>query len=197
MTGQRYLVFLLAVLMTGCGTLSAPPRDKFYRLQVAAAAAPAASLSPTEVVFVAPFRASGLHGERALIYGHDDGTSLEQYTYHFWIDSPRRLLQHELADYLEGALGVRVVREPVRDARRAINGRIVRLERIAGSGAGQAAVALQFDVERRSGEVPELSRSYQRVIELSDDSVAALVAGINTATAEIFAQFAADLSALE
>ena len=40
---------------------------------------------------VPPFVASGLHGERALVYAHDDGTSLEQYTYHYRVDSPRLL----------------------------------------------------------------------------------------------------------
>lgn len=198
MTETRTLALALIVMaVAGCGTLSAPPRDQFHRLVPAAVGAAATPAADAPWVFVAPFGASGLHGQRALVYAHADGTSLEQYGYHYWIDSPRVMLQQGLAATLRGTLPARVLTEPGADEGLVVRGRIERFERVDhGDGAGAAVVGLQFDVYRARGAVPVLTRSYEREASLASDDLADYVDATSRATREIFEALAEELKPL-
>ena len=183
-------IMLLTTAVAGCGSLSAPPTDKFYRLQPEPQAA-AAGDSAGPVIFVPPFDASGLHSERALVYAAADGTTLEQYGYHFWIDSPRMLLQQALADQLRGSVARQVVLEPSAEAAYVIRGRIRQFERQASGGVAQ--VSLAFEVRGRDASVPEFERVYTRSVELDGDSVAAYAAAAGAAARDVIGEFIRDL----
>ncbi len=194
---RRLAVVLTVSAVAGCGTLSAPPRDQFHRLVPSAGAAASTQAVDAPLVFVAPFGASGLHGERALIYAHADGTSLEQYGYHYWIDSPRVMLQQGLAATLRGMLAARVLTEPGAGQGLEVRGRIDRFERVDhGEGAGTAVVALQFDVYRVREAVPVLTRRYVREQPLASDDLADYVDATSRVTREIFAAVAEELKPL-
>lgn len=186
---------LAACLIGGCGSLSAPPRDMFYRLSVAPAADEAADPAGKAVVVVPPFGASGLHGERALIYAHDDGTTLEQYSFDHWIDSPRHLLQQALVDTLNRAPGLFAVRTSGAEPTYTVHGQIIRFERDVQAGGDRAVVSLQFDAHRSGQRFPLLSRRYDETMTLSGDSTRAAAAAIDQATLALLARFVADFSA--
>lgn len=192
MTVQRLLLVLVPALLVSCGSMGPPPTDEFYRLLLPAPAAQTMPVSQrNNVAFVAPFQASGLHGERALIYAYEDGTSLSQYHYHFWIDSPRIMLQQALVKHLESALGLTVLDTATRDANYLITGRIHRFERDSSNG-DQTVVALHLEVRTGAAAVPVFSRRYERRQAIAADSVPAAVTAFNQLVAAIFSDFADD-----
>jgi ABC-type uncharacterized transport system auxiliary subunit len=193
---MRAVIGILIFCLGGCSSLSAPPRDNFYRLNISAPQGRTAEQDSAALTFIAPFSASGLHGERALIYAHADGIALEQYNYHFWIDSPRTLLQTSLAEYLQDVLGVQVVLDATGEEEMTIRGRIVRFEREAAGGSGRGVVALQFDVFRGDGRVPLLTRRYESAVNVEEDSIAAVATAVNAATADVYARFSMELRSL-
>ncbi len=128
--------------------------------------------------------------KRALIFAHNDGTSLEQHAYHFWIDSPRTMLQHALADHLRTASKAKIVIEPAVSAEFVVRGRVRRFER---SNGGGAQIALNLALYGEDSSVPAFERDYERSIAVRDSSIAASVAALSEGTAEIFVSFTGDL----
>ncbi|MEX2480709.1 MAG: ABC-type transport auxiliary lipoprotein family protein [Gammaproteobacteria bacterium] len=193
---RRTLLCVALAFIAACGSLSSPPRDRFYRLH---SFMPPTSLStsPAKQLHVPPFEASGLHAKRALIYVHPDDTTLEQYSYHLWIDSPRLLLQSALSDYLREGLGAQVVAQPAAEAT-VVQGRVVRFERLArpGGGPDDAAVVLHFDVFEHGARMPSLSKSYAVVENLADDTIEAYAMAANRAVEQVFEQLLNDLAHL-
>ncbi len=185
------LLGALSVMLSACGSFATPRKDHFYRLPEIASST---ELSAGEgvVVYVPPFLASGLHGERALIYAHDDGTSLEQYTYHYWVDSPRLLLQAALAERLRVGGARRIVTAPSADAKYTVRGHIRKFER-RGTDKGTAEVSLEFELIEADKDSPEFARAYQRSVALPDDTMASCAAALGQAAQGIVAAFATDL----
>jgi ABC-type uncharacterized transport system auxiliary subunit len=189
---QRLLLIAVCVCLSACGSLSSPPRDRFYRLQPMAPSSLAEQAHPV-ALHIPAFEASGLHSERSLVYVHADETTLDQYGYHFWIDSPRLLLQSALADFLRDRLDMRIVMQPAANAR-VLRGRIIRFERQARPSAPHVAtVALHFEAFDGASRLPVLSRGYSEVEELADDSVESYAAATNRAVRKAFERLATDL----
>lgn len=188
------LAATLMFALCGCGSLSAPPKDRFYRL----AAVPAVASERTEgdgpLVYVAPLEASGLHAERAIVYAHDDGASLEQHGYHFWIDSPRVMFQHALAGRLAEDAGVRVVTMVTPEADYVIRGRIERFEQTGDRGGGAVAVALRA-YEGTRAATPFLERTYARTEGGDGTGVRSSVSAIGVASSAIVDEFVAAFDA--
>lgn len=181
---------LCLLALAGCG--AAPHKDSFYRLPETVGSA-AVNVAEGPVIYIPPFVADGLHGERALVYAHDDGTTLEQYTYHYWVDSPRLLLQQALAARLRGAH--RVVTAPSADARYTLRGHIAKFER-QGTGKGaKAEVSLEFELLSAATDVPEFARAYQRSVPLADDAMSSCAGALGQAAQDVLASFATDLKA--
>ena len=188
--GGGMLLGLTLLVLAGCGVT--PHKDSFYRLPDTAAGA-AVNVAEGPIVYIPPFVADGLHGERALVYAHDDGTTLEQYTYHYWVDSPRLLLQQALAARLRGAH--RVVTAPSADARYTLRGHIAKFER-QGTGKGASAeVSLEFELLSAATDVPEFARAYQRSVPLADDTMSSCAGTLGQAAQDVLASFVTDLEA--
>lgn len=178
-----------AAMLASCG--GNPPKDSFYRLPPFEAAAVSAASDDGPLIYIPPFESDGLHGERALVYAHGDGATLEQYTYHYWADSPRLLLQQALAARLRGAH--RVVVTPSAEARYTLRGRITRLEiQDAGQGA-TAEVSLEFELSPVDTDVPEFTRGAKRSVALGDGDIAARAAALAVAAQDALAAFVADM----
>jgi ABC-type uncharacterized transport system auxiliary subunit len=191
--GSGFVVALLVTVTAGCGSLSPPPKDTFYRLDFELPEVQGASAEERAVIYLPPFWASGLHSERALVFAHEDGASLEQQVYHFWIDSPRIMLQHALADHIRAAVGARVILEPATAAALTLRGRLRRLERTGSGGSSVAQVAVTLALYEANGSVPKFERDYESSIAASDHSVAAGVAALREGTKQIFTKFSGDL----
>lgn len=120
--------------LTGClGSTETVPPDHYYRITVNEPDQPAPSIAFPGVLSIATFDGDGLVRGRPLLFSSSElqgqGT-LRQHNYHYWVDSPSRLLQGQLATYLKNsALADSVVSPEMRvRADYELVGKILRLE---------------------------------------------------------------------
>lgn len=186
----------LCTTLVACGSFAPPPKDMFYRIAATAATPAAVAATAAPIVYVPPFAASGLHGERAVVYAHADGTALEQYPYDYWTDSPRILLQQALLTALRADGRVRAVGEPTREAAFTTRVRVVDFERRAAQGGnGSAMLTLEFALQADSTALPVFERQYARALALSADTVPAAAGALSQAAREVTEEIARDIAA--
>ena len=190
LSGASLILALCLLVLGGCG--GTPEKDTFYRLPETTGSA-MVTVEDGPVLYIPPFGADGLHGERALVYAHDDGTTLEQYNYHYWVDSPRQLLQQALAAHLRATH--RIALTPSADAAHSLRGRIVRFERQAQGKHGTAEVELEFELLSADTDVPVFARRYARSTALPDDEIGSCVGALGRAAQEVLVELATDLEA--
>ncbi len=125
------LLALLLLLQTGCSTPTTLPAEQFYHL----GDPPRPERSPNPiyegVMAVSPFRGDVLFQERALLVADDEGTGqIRLRRYHFWSDSPSRMLQRRLVRYLDaaGIADTVVADSSALDARWRIRGTLIHFE---------------------------------------------------------------------
>jgi len=187
----RLLCVLVILASSACGGLGSVPRDRYYRLPPGPAASAAAAHAPA--VVVPPFVAAGVYADRALVFAHADGVTLEQYHYHLWVDSPRVLLRERLAGLLGARLGARAVPDLLPDAP-LVRGHVRRLERARHeAGPDTAEVALRFEYYAAGERVPRLARDYSRSSTLASDDMSACVAALGEGIDDILAEWVTDL----
>jgi ABC-type uncharacterized transport system auxiliary subunit len=192
----RLPLVLYMALLAGCVGRTPLPDSHYYRLNVAA---PAAKENPghvTGLVLVEAPRAPAVYVPRAIAYSDDAAqASLGHYHYHAWIDPPARLLQQELARYLQSAhIGSAVVTDAGRAAPDyRISGEIRRFERVKTAQGWAAAVALELRADAAANAPPLLVRNYEKVVPAGDATLEATVEAFSAASAAIFQAFTADL----
>ena len=192
---MRRLVPSLAACwaLAGClGSTETVPPDHYYRITVTKPDQRAAGIAFPGVLSVATFDGDGLVRGRPVLFTTDghEGT-LRQHNYHYWVDSPSRLLQGQLAAYLESsALADSVVTPGMRvRADYELVGRIIRLERVLGAGPPRVAVKLALSVVRLSDHKLITTNTFSAEVNCIDDSVGAAIAAMNQAVGEIFNDF--------
>ncbi len=171
------------------------PEDHYYRISLGDPPARGDQPLLAGVVSVEPFDADGLLRDRALVYSVDElANELKQQHYHFWTDTPPRLLQEATASYLRRAgIADAVVTPELRvPADLEVQGHVLRLERLLGGGAPRVAVALRLALVHADGRLVTMN-DYADEVTCSDDSVGAAVAAFNQALSGIYARFLADI----
>lgn len=190
------LAALVLTMLSGC-TQPPVPEDTFYRLTLDGPERRFAPPLLQGTVEVQRFSADGLVGERALVYDSDAGQQrLHQRHYHFWTDSPTRMLQELLVDYLrEANVAPRVV-TPEHRARReyVVDGKIKRFEYVAAS-PGRATVVVELSLRRLSDDELLILSSYASESGSVDDSALGSVRALEQAVSGAYARFLEDLSA--
>lgn len=183
------LAAALAAVLTACAQ-QAPPKDRFYRLDIPALATRFAAPS-LAVVEVSRLSTDGVLSERPLAYQDADG-SLGRYRYDLWAEPPTALLQNALVDALrQSGIAATVITPETRvPPDWMVRGRLNRFEMLAASGKVVAAVELAV-VSARDGSLL-LLKTYQ-VEVLSSAGPEAEAAALTKASAEIVARFVADL----
>lgn len=181
--------------LAGClGSTEVVPPDNYYRITVNRPDRPAPAVAFPGVLSIATFDGDGLVRGRPMLFtdAAHEGT-LRQHNYHYWVDSPARLLQGQLAAYLKNsALANSVVTPEMRvRADYELVGRIIRLERILGAGPPRVAVELELSVVRLRDHKLVSTDTFASEINCVDDSVGAAVAAMNRAVGEIFHRFVA------
>jgi ABC-type uncharacterized transport system auxiliary subunit len=148
-------------------------------------------------VFVEQFIADGLHRDRAIAYAErPQAAELQQYHYYFWTDSPSRLVRDHLIDYLRAGNAASLVSSaPDVMAEISIFGRIRQFEFIEGPGNGEAAVALEFRVDRLGRNEPLLIRSYEERAAPGSDTMNGAVEAFGAALTRIYERLATDIRA--
>ncbi len=201
---MRHLVSIIGPIiaacwaLTGClGSTETVPPDHYYRITVDQPDQPAPSVAFPGVLSIATFDGDGLVRGRPVLFTTDGhkGT-LRQHNYHYWVDSPSRLLQGQLATFLKNsALAETVVTPEMRvRADYELVGRIIRLERVLGVGPPRVAVKLELSVVRLGDHTLVSTNTFSSEINCVDDSVGAAITAINQAIGKIFNDFVASAS---
>lgn len=193
---RNAIITLGLAMLAACGGQSTVEEDHYYRLatgQVAPASQPLAD----GAIFVEQFLADGIQRERALVYAESSAAAeLRQRHYHFWADSPSRLLRDQLVDYLRAAnAGGQITGAPEVPAELSIYGKIRRLDHIVKSGSAEVVVVLEFRVQRAGLDAPLLVRQYERTMSAADSSVEAAVDVFAAALSGIYAELVEDIAA--
>ncbi len=187
---------LLSIALSGCvGKVPAIPEDHYYRLPIPAPQPAASRIAGT--VGVALPRADGLHSERAVLYSRQDRPlEILRHHYFFWAESPPRLIQDHLIEYLRAARAAEaVVRAEAGDnAPSQIESRLLQFERLVGDDSHQVLVELELNLRRKLGDGRSRRHVYRARAPVADDTVYASVQAFGKALDSIYARFLRDLA---
>ncbi|RRQ20957.1 ABC-type transport auxiliary lipoprotein family protein [Thiohalobacter thiocyanaticus] len=185
---------VMALLAGGCAGPAAVPEDSYYRL---ARAEPASRLNRpllTGGLVVAVVETPALYQDRAIVYRTaEQPLQLRRHHYHYWSESPPRLLQAYLVDYLTATgLADRVLEEDYAGAARyRLHTRLERFDQIRGAQGAGVEVALAFELhDRDTGErlaVSELSRTLS--VDTGDASMHTTVELFHSALEQMSAEW--------
>ncbi len=191
----RLAAVAAAVTLAGC-TGSPAPEDRYYRLDVAAAAPTTGKPLLAGIVQVASLDADGLLAERPLVYAlSGEPFEIRHYNYDLWNEPPGTLVQDQLIRYLRGVnLADRVVSTDLRTTGDyVVEGRVHRFDQVIGAGTA-VVVELEFTLIRLSDDRLMLLETYRKATPAANDTAPAAARAANSALAEIFAQFVEDLA---
>ena len=188
-------VFALSlVVLSACGGGGPVPKDQFYRLSVTAPSDVRGAPYIDGLLVVDRPLTDGVTVERAIAYS-DTPNQLTQYAYHYWIDTPPRLVQQALVEYLRDSKIATAVVTPDHRALAdyTLQGRITRFEHDRGA-TNSAVIAAEFSLLReRDGKVLFL-QAYEVRKEATDASVPAAVDAMSAAMTDLCGQVAHDLA---
>lgn len=187
---------LAAAAAAGC--VSGPaPRDHFYRLEAGAPAARAAQPRFAGIVEVDRLRADPLTDQLPLLY-RGEGPEIHRHAYHRWAAPPSAMVQSALIGFLRASGVAATVVSPEARARPDLHvtGRLMRLERLLGSGTPQVVIELELGASDGQGELL-LLQTYRTQREVPSDAVDDAVVALEGALTEIFERFVADLEGAE
>lgn len=188
------------LLIFGLAACASPPlpEDHYYRLDIDAASAALAAAPFAASINVQRINMTGIYGERPLLYSSAQApTELRQYHYHYWADSPARLIQEQLADYLRATHFARDVTTLSNGATAdyQINGAVQRFEQRLDNKGAQAYVVLELTMLRTADSQRLFSKSYRADIPTRDSTPLAAAQGLSQALMQCFAAFSADVRA--
>jgi cholesterol transport system auxiliary component len=192
---RAFLAGSVVTALAACS--SAPvPIDTYYRLEPVSAAGVTASLKGT--VEVAPLRGEGVVNGRALLY-RKSPTELQQYSYHFWADTPATMLQRNLVDLLRATKTFDTVVTPDMRLDRAyeIIGTVRKLENDQTGDGSRAVIEIELGVRKVAGNVVMLLKVYSAEAPVSGSGMPAVITALSAAQAQIFNQFLADVVELK
>lgn len=193
------LWLLLPLLIAACATGEPIPEDHYYRLIAPVAPARLAEPAIPGTLKVEPIETFGIYRERAMLYARSDNPAgLGQHHYHYWIDTPSRLIRDQLVDYLRKS----GVADTVAGAQIGLRGdlrlhlELKNFERVIHP-SGAVSVKVRLDaVITDPSERPLKIASYLREPQADDASIAASVDAFNRALEGIYGQLLKDLITL-
>ncbi len=168
------------------------PTDQYYRLPD-----PAPSIKKQVFdgdVYLRNFRSKGLYRGRAMLYSEDEqGLVLKQHHYHYWQDSPPRMLQAQLLTWLRTANAAPLVMtDPSIAHQYVISARINRLERHLKEKSASVIVALEIQLQKRGTDKLLLASDYVAEIEVENRTVKSAIPAYAEALDSIFTRFLED-----
>jgi ABC-type uncharacterized transport system auxiliary subunit len=192
------LSLMLALLVSGCGSVEPVPEDRFYRLGEAVADPQGTLVQLDGVLAVGSIDSAGVHRERAILYTEPDHpTELMRYHYHAWVDGPPRLIQDHLAAFLRRAdVAPLVVLDDARtDWDYLVSGRLRRFERVlASDGGSEAVVELELRLKRAGDKRPLSVGDYSTAVAVEGKSVRQAAEAFSKALETVYRRFLADLA---
>jgi ABC-type uncharacterized transport system auxiliary subunit len=188
----------LVLLLVACATTAPVPDNHYYRLL--ASRAPLTDDSPPirGVLKVDAIKAFGIYRERALLYTLESRPEqLRQHRYHYWIDTPSRLIRNHLIEFLRyRRVAEQVVgSELVMTADLRLKLTLKQFERIITPGAAdRVRVVLDAVIIDADGKPVKIA-SYQSEKIAAGASISASVNAVTMGLNEIYTEIADDLRA--
>jgi ABC-type uncharacterized transport system auxiliary subunit len=94
----------LLLLLNACAGSPPAPEDHYYRLIISDLPEHQAAPAIPGVLKIDPIKSYGIYRERALLYSLEtEPRGLQQHRYHYWIDTPTRLIRDQLVDFLRAS----------------------------------------------------------------------------------------------
>ena len=190
-----FIAAAATLLLTACGPPAPVPQDNYYRINEIAPADTLASPKFDGVLMVERFIGDGLLGGRPIVYADEKQSHvLNEYPYHFWIDSPPALLSDEMISFLRKAKVAKAVVTPEMRVKTdfILTGRVRHMERITGD-PGKAVVEIELALKRTDGDALMMVKTYKAEPVNEDGGVAGAVKAISGAMDDIFNRFLKDL----
>lgn len=194
---RRQLLLSSLILFSGCAPPGVVPQDSFHRISDPESVTRAGAM--LDGILVVPrFLANGLVSERPIIYVQANSPQvLKQYNYHFWSESPTRMIQEKTVEYLRRAgIAPMVVTPEFRAAADyQLTGKILRLEQARGA-SPRVVVSLEFGLYRvRNNRLLHL-QTYLQEVALEGDDVGRASSAMGFAVMKILGRLTEDLSRL-
>jgi ABC-type uncharacterized transport system auxiliary subunit len=190
-------LLLMLSLLAGCAQQPPVPEDRFYRLQTPQDGSVTHPLKGS--VAVKRLQSDALHNDRAILYSEaSQPLQLKRYHYHFWIDTPPRLISEHLISWLRHSRAADVVltdRPGVRPDY-TLSGKIRRFEQITDKGQSSVEVSLELQLENNGNHIPLLVRDYSARVAARSRNIEDVIAAFSEALTRIYADFMKDVSSL-
>jgi len=119
---------------------------------------------------------------------------LKQHVYHYWLDTPARLLRDYWTTQLQEPDTGQI--EPSGGNYYALHGRLRRMERLLGEDRVDIALSLELSLRNNATGRNIMQRRYNVTERAASDRVVDSVKAYEVALREIHAQFVADLAAM-
>lgn len=195
-TACALLTSAMIAVVTACSVSQPMPEDHYYRLPPAKPGRTLDRPLAAGTVSIAPITARGLYQERAILYT-DSRTPLELhlYNYRYWVQSPSRLIQGHMIDYMRAAhVADKVTRyEPGTTAAAVISGHIRRFERLVGGARDRVMVSLDLRYGSGRYTAPAFEKTYTVTVPMHGRTMEAVVMAFGTALDRLCGRFVRDL----
>jgi ABC-type uncharacterized transport system auxiliary subunit len=193
----RLTLLLPLLALLSCASTKPLPEEHFYRLSAMAPKQKLPAAPVSGVLVVEPLTTVSLYAERSIVYSDDpEHLALQNYNYQHWSDSPPRMLQTILQDYLRAANVAEAVTTEVGRARPAgrVSGHVLRFEQLRDADAWQVVVALDLRADLRDSLVPLVAKRYESTQPVAGGDMKATVQAFSAATEDILRRFLDDLT---
>lgn len=185
------LIGLIAMGLIACSGSVRVPEDSFYRLDIPAPEVVPVTAAIHGTLTVTVDAAAPIYRDRSLLYSSvDTPARLQRYHYHHWIDTPPRLLERQLADYLQTA-GVApqvAARGDRLDGRYRLRLQLHRFEHVRGRDGGHVSLAAQLLLADGTDSELLLREHIQVEQAVVGDTFPAVVEAYQRSVADVFAQ---------
>jgi ABC-type uncharacterized transport system auxiliary subunit len=188
---ERLALLAAFLMLTACAGGARVPEDSFYRLETGPPAVRMATPALDGILSVQVGSAAPVYRDRAFLYSDARQPGrLQRYHYHYWLDTPPRLVQRSLADYLRAAgIATAVVTpEDAIDERYRLRVDIERFEQRRDRDGGAVTVALRLTLSERGSGTLLLQERLQGEAGVRGGDHADLAAAYRTATGAAYAQ---------
>lgn len=189
------LMSLLMLSIQACSfSGSPPPEEHFYRLPDAVA-----DKIPQHYdrIYFRNVMAEGIYNERAILYVQDDSPlEVRRYHYHYWLNTPAKLIHEQLKNYLlTSGISRQLVDRHMGDHQLELDVRLKNFERLTGS-ANRVLVSLEVIMRWPGQNKPAMTKTYRQELPVGS-SMHDTASGFGQVLSSLFARILADLQNLK
>ena len=193
---KGFMLLVCVLLTVSCGLPGGEiPADHYYRLPDAQAEK--LSTPVVENLLFNPVRVEGLYHERSILYVEQSAPlEIKRYHYHYWVETPAKLVQKYIHSYLYQSNISRHILANVSDVRPDIETdmTITQFERIVDQGNDQIVVNLKVSVKNNKDSNKGFTKDYTSKVEVGAGTMYATVEGFGVALNDIMTNFINDLN---